>query len=73
LLVVKDQGSSADRFALVHCPAGRQAISGGGETDGHDAVTQSSPIVNADGRPVGWKVRVEDGTPTAFAVCAAAE
>jgi hypothetical protein len=73
LLVVKDQGSSAGHSALVRCPAGRQAVSGGGETDGHDAVTQSSPVVDADGRPVGWKVSVEGGTPTAFAVCAAAE
>jgi hypothetical protein len=68
--VVTNDGSSSDHSALVNCPAGYYAIGGGGEAGGSSHLKHSGPALNPHGKPVGWKVKANNGTPTAFAVCA---
>jgi hypothetical protein len=70
--VVTTAGNPGAYLALARCPAGSQAISGGGDAPAPDTLRHSGPVLSDDGKPVGWKVEANDRTPTAFALCAPA-
>ena len=70
-IAVTNPGNAADHSALANCPAGYYAIGGGGES-GANTLKDSSPAVNQNGEPVGWTVKANNGSPTAFAICAPA-
>jgi hypothetical protein len=67
--VVTNPGNASDHSAVVNCPDGYYAIGGGGQVNSN-SLNDSSPSLNANGKPVGWKVKSQSGTPTAFAICA---
>lgn len=65
----------ANGTALVGCPTGQYAVGGGGYGS-IAGLASSTPIIDTNGRPVGWYVVVSNGTSVAVsayanAVCAA--
>jgi hypothetical protein len=65
---VVDSGAAAPSPVETMCPDGETATGGGGTTSG--SLTESTPVVDADGFPVGWHVAATT-TVTAWVVCVA--
>jgi hypothetical protein len=63
---VVDSGAAATSPVDTMCPSDETATGGGGTTSG--SLTESRPVVDADGFPVGWHVAAT-AIVTAWVVC----